>query len=142
MLLKDDGETKELSELQEIRARLPVKILLKYIIGKKIGSGSGGTVYLGYQKNEENTKVAIKVVSKSTQRNSRNPYSDARREGTIMTNLRHPCIIGLKEVVESEACVVIVLEYAKGGELFEYIAADFENKSSNERIAKLQFYQV
>ena len=38
--------------------------------------------------------------------------------------------------------MVIVLSYAKGGELFNIVIEDFEKNMRCERIAKLQMYQV
>lgn len=41
----------------------------------------------------------------------------------IMQALRHPHIIGLKEVLRSTESIYMVVEYAEGGELFEWVAA-------------------
>ena len=50
--------------------------------------------------------------------------------------------MNVPEVIHGETCLVIVLEYAKGGELFSYVLEDFQKNASDERIAKLQMYQV
>ena len=42
----------------------------------------------------------------------------------------------------TENCIAIILEYAKGGDLFDYVAEDFAKKTCDENIAKIQFYQV
>ena len=44
--------------------------------------------------------------------------------------------------MHAEKCMVIILEYAKGGELFNIVIEDFEKNTRCERIAKLQMYQV
>ncbi|KAJ3081773.1 hypothetical protein HDU99_004709 [Rhizoclosmatium hyalinum] len=45
------------------------------------------------------------------------------REITMMQALDHPYIVSLLEVVETDAYIGLVLEYAPGGELFHYIMA-------------------
>lgn len=46
------------------------------------------------------------------------------------------------EAIESEGKHYIVMEMALGGELFDYIRANFDNRRFNERVAKLQFFQI
>ena len=61
----------------------------------------------------------------------------------LVIGLDHPCIIKIKEVIQDCRFMVLVLEYAKGGELFDYVVEDFHSKQPfDERAAKLQFYQV
>ncbi|CAF4888979.1 unnamed protein product, partial [Rotaria socialis] len=38
-----------------------------------------------------------------------------------MTSLNHPNIIKIKEVYESREKIILVMEYAKGGELYDYL---------------------
>ena len=45
----------------------------------------------------------------------------ARREIKILKMLKHPYIIRLYEVIETSSDIFVVMEYAKCGELFEYI---------------------
>jgi len=45
----------------------------------------------------------------------------ARREIKILKMLMHPHIIRLYEVIETSSDIFVVMEYAKCGELFEYI---------------------
>ena len=47
---------------RERRKNLPKVLELKYVIGPEIGTGAGGTVYLGYPKSNAGEKVAIKVI--------------------------------------------------------------------------------
>ena len=52
------------------RRNLPKVLELKYVIGPEIGTGAGGTVYVGYPKSREKSteKVAIKVIWKVTEK--------------------------------------------------------------------------
>jgi 5'-AMP-activated protein kinase catalytic alpha subunit len=46
-----------------------------------------------------------------------------RREIQIMKLFRHPHIIKLYEVIETEHDILLIMEYVSGGELFEYIVS-------------------
>lgn len=45
------------------------------------------------------------------------------REISILQALSHPFIVTLKEVIETDAYIGMIMEYASGGELFEHILA-------------------
>ncbi len=130
----------ENEEQARIRQHLPKELLDKYIIGQLLGQGTGGSVFLGFSK-KSSAKVAIKVA--------RNLAANVE-EAKIQQNLRHPCIIGVIDLFVDDLLVVTVMEYARGGELYSIVEADFDPKKSSkwpasqdrEQIVKLQFYQV
>ncbi|CAF0872834.1 unnamed protein product [Didymodactylos carnosus] len=64
--------------------------------------------------------VAIKTIKKSR---IENPHDLARirREIDFMTGLNHPHVIKIKEVYESREKIILVMEYASGGELYDYL---------------------
>lgn len=123
----------------ELRSRLPGELVNKYIVGQLLGRGTGGTVYLGYKKpdgsvQQRRQKVAIKVARLTTPN---------VKESRILQGIKaHPCVIGIIDVFFNDISVAIVMEYAKGGELFAFVEEDFRKRDFCERIAKLQFYQV
>lgn len=43
------------------------------------------------------------------------------REIKILKSIRHPHIIKLYEIIETKARIFLIMEYACGGELFDYI---------------------
>lgn len=43
------------------------------------------------------------------------------REIHILKIVRHPTIVQLYEIIETEKELYLIMEYARGGELFEYI---------------------
>jgi serine/threonine protein kinase len=45
------------------------------------------------------------------------------REISILQSLKHPFIVTLNEVIETDAYIGMIMEYASGGELFEHILA-------------------
>jgi len=90
-----------------------------YIVLERLGAGSGGRVYLAKHE-QTNQRVAIKVIEKVDARKERK----ARKEAGIMRYLlQHGCnnIVSLYDVIENEASICIVMAFAEGGDLFEYI---------------------
>ena len=67
-----------------------------------------------------NQKVAAKILQKS---NIRNKELDekVRREIRFSKYFRHPNIIHLYEVIETQNEIIMIMEYASGGELFDLI---------------------
>ncbi|UJR35847.1 hypothetical protein I4U23_028591 [Adineta vaga] len=84
-----------------------------------LGKGTYGKVKLALDK-RKNEQVAIKTIKKSR---IENPHDLARirREIDFMTSLNHPYIIKVKEVYESREKIILVMEYASGGELYDYL---------------------
>ncbi|XP_067235598.1 NUAK family SNF1-like kinase 1 isoform X2 [Chanodichthys erythropterus] len=62
-----------------------------------------------------------------------------RREIEIMSSLRHPHIISIYEVFENKDKIVIVMEYASKGELYDYIS---ERRRLTERETRHFFRQI
>eukprot|EP01087_Luapelamoeba_hula_P022718 TRINITY_DN820_c0_g1_i1.p1 TRINITY_DN820_c0_g1~~TRINITY_DN820_c0_g1_i1.p1 ORF type:complete len:557 (-),score=101.12 TRINITY_DN820_c0_g1_i1:234-1904(-) len=88
-----------------------------YIVEERLGAGSGGRVYLGKHEGTSE-QAAIKVIEKADSRKDRK----ARKEAGVMRALEdHPNIVPLVDVVENPGSICIVMKYARGGDLFEYI---------------------
>ncbi|EFW98602.1 serine/threonine-protein kinase [Grosmannia clavigera kw1407] len=92
----------------------------EYILGNTIGEGEFGKVKLGW-KQEGGVQVAIKLIKKDTLGNNPTRMAKIMREVNILRQLNHPNIVQLHKMEESEHHYGIVLEYASGGELFDYI---------------------
>jgi 5'-AMP-activated protein kinase catalytic alpha subunit len=104
----------------EIRGRKrPTKSIGHYIIGKTIGEGTFGKVKLGTHI-LTGDKVAVKILEKE-RINDVADVERVSREIHILKLIRHPNIIQLYEIIETPKQLYLIMEYANGGELFDYI---------------------
>lgn len=91
-----------------------------YILGQTLGEGEFGKVKMGWKKDSQ-VEVAIKLIRRETLGNNQNRLQKIYREIHILRGLDHPNIVRLHEMVETERHIGIILEYASGGELFDFI---------------------
>ncbi|KAK4041579.1 hypothetical protein C8A01DRAFT_14690 [Parachaetomium inaequale] len=92
----------------------------EFILGNTIGEGEFGKVKLGW-KQEGGVQVAIKLIKKDQLGGNPSRMAKIMREVAILKQLTHPNIVRLHKMEESDRHYGIVLEYASGGELFDYI---------------------
>jgi len=112
------------------------KNVVKYfVLGKTIGEGTFGKVKLGTHI-LTGEKVAVKILEKSKIREVADVERVAR-EIHILKLLRHPNIIQLYEIIEDNDKLFLFIEYASGGELFDYIV---KNQRLKEKEA-CRFFQ-
>ncbi|XP_042408492.1 serine/threonine-protein kinase SRK2H-like isoform X2 [Zingiber officinale] len=88
----------------------------KYEVVRDIGSGNFGVAKLMRHK-ETKELVAMKYIERG-----RRIDENVAREIINHRSLRHPNIIRFKEVLLTPTHLAIVMEYAKGGELFDRIS--------------------
>jgi len=86
-------------------------------IGRKLGSGKFGNVYLA-RTVQESFIVAIKVLRKDQLRKN-NVEHQLRREIEIQANLRHKNILRLYTWFDDEKRIYLVLEYVAKGEVYK-----------------------
>ncbi|KAH8728324.1 hypothetical protein GQ44DRAFT_45628 [Phaeosphaeriaceae sp. PMI808] len=91
-----------------------------YILGQTLGEGEFGKVKMGW-KRDSTVEVAIKLIRRETLGGNQNRLQKIYREIQILRQLDHPNIVRLHEMVETDRHIGIILEYASGGELFDYI---------------------
>ncbi|CAB3398949.1 unnamed protein product [Caenorhabditis bovis] len=108
----------------------------KYKLLKTIGKGNFAKVKLA-KHIITGQEVAIKIIDKA----ALNPSSLQKlfREVKIMKQLDHPNIVKLYQVMETEQTLYLVLEYASGGEVFDYLVAHGRMK---EKEARAKFRQI
>ncbi|SLM36142.1 serine threonine protein kinase [Lasallia pustulata] len=92
----------------------------EYILGQTLGEGEFGKVKLGWKK-DGSVQVAIKLIRRESLGSNPSRLPKIYREISILRELSHPNIVRLHEMVETDRHIGIILEYASGGELFDYI---------------------
>ncbi|XP_077089433.1 serine/threonine-protein kinase MARK2 isoform X5 [Siphateles boraxobius] len=107
-----------------------------YRLLKTIGKGNFAKVKLAKHV-LTGREVAVKIIDK-TQLNS-SSLQKLFREVRIMKVLNHPNIVKLFEVIETEKTLYLVMEYASGGEVFDYLVAHGRMK---EKEARAKFRQI
>ncbi|XP_059224595.1 serine/threonine-protein kinase MARK2 isoform X14 [Stomoxys calcitrans] len=108
----------------------------KYKLIKTIGKGNFAKVKLAKHL-PTGKEVAIKIIDKT----QLNPGSLQKlfREVRIMKMLDHPNIVKLFQVIETEKTLYLVMEYASGGEVFDYLVLHGRMK---EKEARVKFRQI
>merc|ERR1719220_2764909 len=107
-----------------------------YRLLKTIGKGNFAKVKLA-KHIPTGKEVAIKIIDKT----QLNPGSLQKlfREVRIMKTLDHPNIVKLFQVIETEKTLYLVMEYASGGEVFDYLVLHGRMK---EKEARAKFRQI
>ncbi|SPQ98912.1 unnamed protein product (mitochondrion) [Plasmodiophora brassicae] len=108
-----------------------------YLIGKTIGEGTFGKVKKGVHRLTR-VKVAIKILEKSRIVDV-DDVERVSREIHILKHLKHPNIINLYEVIDTKRFVFLIMEYASGGELFDFIV---KHNRVDEEAAAVFFHQI
>nr|XP_008191309.1 PREDICTED: MAP/microtubule affinity-regulating kinase 3 isoform X9 [Tribolium castaneum] len=108
----------------------------KYKLLKTIGKGNFAKVKLAKHV-PTGKEVAIKIIDKT----QLNPSSLQKlfREVRIMKMLDHPNIVKLFQVIETDKTLYLVMEYASGGEVFDYLVLHGRMK---EKEARSKFRQI
>lgn len=111
-----------------------------FVLGSTLGEGEFGKVKLGWRTNGKHpSQVAVKLIRRDSIRKGSESEIKVHREINSLRDLSHPNIVSLVEVLKSDKYIGIVLEYASGGDLFEYI---LQHKYLKEDYAKKLFAQL
>ncbi|KAM3620918.1 uncharacterized protein V6R79_003632 [Siganus canaliculatus] len=108
----------------------------RYEFLETLGKGTYGKVKKARERSGR--LVAIKSVRKEKIKDEQD-LVHIRREIEIMSTLCHPHIITIYEVFENKDKIVIVMEYASRGDLYDYIC---EKRNISEREARHFFRQI
>jgi len=119
-----------------------------YVLGDTLGEGGFARVKLGTNK-LTGEKVALKVLAKKNLDTSSTEFKQVKREIDALTILQHPNILRMYEADwnarypkadgEFQDVLLIVLELAGGGELFDFLSY---TGAFDERIARTYFQQL
>jgi len=108
--------------------------LANFDIGRGLGKGKFGNVYLAREKKSKFV-VALKVLFKKELKAAKVEHQ-LRREIEIQTHLRHPNILRMFGYFHDETRVYLILEYAPGGELYKSLQNEPNKCFSAQKSAK------
>ncbi|KAJ6806411.1 putative CBL-interacting protein kinase 5 [Iris pallida] len=95
-------------------------LLQRYEMGRLLGQGTFAKVY--YARNVTSAQsVAVKVIDKEKVLRV-GLIDQIKREISVMRLVKHPNIVQLHEVMATKGKIYFVMEYVRGGELFNKIA--------------------
>jgi serine/threonine-protein kinase len=104
----------------------PVTLLGRYQVGKVLGKGAMGVVYLG-QDTQAGRVVALKTMALSDEFEGAN-LLDARerffREAQTAGRLKHPNIVSIHDSGEDQGLTYIAMEFVEGQDLMAYCKRD------------------
>lgn len=109
----------------------------RYELQETLGKGTYGKVKRAIERFSGRV-VAIKSIRKDKIKDELDMVH-IRREIEIMSSLNHPHIISIYEVFENKDKIVIIMEYASKGELYDYIS---ERRRLSERETRHFFRQI
>lgn len=102
-------------------------------IGKPLGKGKFGNVYLAREKKSKYI-VALKVLFKNQLQKAQVEHQ-LRREIEIQSHLRHPNILRMYGYFYDSQRVYLILEYASKGELYRELQKQEEQRFEEKRAA-------
>ncbi|XP_008792201.2 CBL-interacting protein kinase 18-like [Phoenix dactylifera] len=111
-------------------------LMQRYELGRLLGQGTFAKVH--YARNlKTGQSVAIKIIDKEKVLRV-GLVDQIKREISVMKLVRHPNSVQLYEVMASKTKIYFVIEYVKGGELFNKVAKG----RLKEDIARKYFQQL
>lgn len=105
-----------------------------YVIGDEIGSGMCGTVHECIHR-ATGEHYAVKIID--TRKFAMTPglsANEIREEANLMKSLNHKNIIQIKDTYELDHWIFIVMEYLRGGDLFDRILERERYSEDNARL--------
>lgn len=114
-----------------------VSVLMgRYEVGRLLGQGTFAKVYYG-RSIQTQESVAIKMIDKDKILRV-GLMNQIKREISVMRLVRHPHVVKLYEVMATKTKIYFVMEYAKGGELFNKVSKG----KLKEDVARKYFQQL
>ncbi|CAC9490878.1 putative protein kinase [Leishmania infantum JPCM5] len=102
-----------------------VEGLRRYELGPVLGQGSLAAVRLGIDR-ETGAPVAIKLIERG-RFSCEEAAASLHTEIEMMRSMDHPHVVRVVDAFEGSGCVALVMEYVRGGDLFDYIVGRGRN---------------
>ncbi|HEY2106475.1 MAG TPA: protein kinase [Candidatus Binataceae bacterium] len=106
----------------------------RYRIGKVIGVGGMGRVYLAHDTRLANRSVAVKEMMVGEGLQERKAVEDFSREARVLAPLSHPGIPNLIDYFAERSRHYLVMEYIAGGDLQGWL----DQRGAGARVAEAQ----
>jgi serine/threonine protein kinase len=124
------------NEIKEPRAGDQLQGEWKYTVGGELGKGAfsivmGATQHGTDKQGNENTKVAIKCISRAKM--DEDDIAALKREVDILKEVNHPHIVNIIDFFEDSRYYYVVTEKMSGGELFDRIVDKTQYSESDAR---------
>ncbi|KAA0067798.1 hypothetical protein IC582_019921 [Cucumis melo] len=111
-------------------------LMERYELGRLLGQGTFAKVY--YARDiKSGMSVAIKIIDKEKILKV-GMIDQIKREISVMRLIKHPNVVELYEVMASKTKIYFVMEYVKGGELFNKVSKG----KLKESVARKYFWQL
>lgn len=104
---------------QDKEASLPHTMAARFEIGEQIGEGGYAAVKIGTSKVDPSKKYAVKILKRRDM--SKDDENAVMQEVKVLKGLHHRNIMQLHDFFEEPDEYYMILEYLKGGELFDRI---------------------
>ncbi|KAI9330514.1 kinase-like domain-containing protein, partial [Obelidium mucronatum] len=110
-------------------------------LDQQLGSGNFAVVKLGRHRSTSHLH-AVKILDKKIFAGNAKVMQNIEQEISILMGLNHPCIIKIHQVYNLPKTINIVMEYAKGGELFDRIIDQTKFSEHQSRILMTQLFRA
>ncbi|WVF69130.1 hypothetical protein IAT40_003904 [Kwoniella sp. CBS 6097] len=131
------GQAAKILEMESAGGTIQLS-LPAFQIGKPLGKGKFGRVYMARTKAPPHFIVALKCLHKAEIVQGK-VEKQVRREIEIQQNLRHPNVLRLYGYFHDQKRIFLVLEFAAKGELYKQLSkvGKFDEKRSSRYIAQM-----
>ncbi|KAG8195004.1 hypothetical protein JTE90_008176 [Oedothorax gibbosus] len=141
MVVQDKSRTDLVSS--PLKSDKKHRLKQRFDVQRKLGQGTYGKVQLAVNR-ETGQEVAVKTIKKNKIENEQDLIR-IRREIQIMSSIQHPHITHIYEVFENKDKIVLVMQFASGGELYDYLSekrvlSDLEARRVFRQIAAAVYY--
>ena len=116
-MISHGKEREPLAETQDFEREKPKWSLKDFELGKSLGKGKFGNVFLAREKKSKFI-VALKILNKKQLVNSKVEHQ-LKREIEIQSFLDHPNILKMYGFFWDSSKIYLILEFALGGELYK-----------------------
>ncbi|KPI88910.1 putative protein kinase [Leptomonas seymouri] len=107
----------------------------RYALGPVVGQGSFAAVRLATDR-ETGEAVAVKLIER-WRLCSEDAAASLHTEIEMMRGMDHPNIVKVLDAFEGSGCVALVMEYVRGGDLFDYVVGRGRNPFTEEEARHL-----